>query len=80
MRKQKRVFHGGDCNAYFSSQVIAATLRTESCLPLHIITNKMSESQIERDLTQMLRTSLWELPMLHTRVVTSICIQTSGDV
>lgn len=42
MKKQERVFHVGDRNEYFSSQVVAATLRVEWCLPLHVCINKMS--------------------------------------
>lgn len=39
--KKGRLFHGGDRNEYFSSQAVAATLRAEWCLPLHVCINKM---------------------------------------
>lgn len=48
MGKQKRVFHGGDSNKYISCQMVAAILRSESSLPLHVITNKMSSIRSQK--------------------------------
>ena len=42
MRKLKGVFHKGYGNVYFPFQVVAASVKAEQCLPLHIIANKIS--------------------------------------
>lgn len=42
MSNLKGVFHRGYCNAYFPFQVVAASVRAERCLPLHVIANKIS--------------------------------------
>lgn len=42
MRNLKGVFHEGYCNVYFPFQVVAASMKAERCLPLHIIANKIS--------------------------------------
>lgn len=42
MRNLKGAFHSGYCNAYFPFQVVAASVRAERCLPLHVIANKIS--------------------------------------
>lgn len=42
MKNLKGVFHRGYCNAYFQFQVVAASVRAEWCLLLHVIANKIS--------------------------------------
>lgn len=53
--------------------------QNRACLCMWLQT-KCLQSQIKRDLTQLLKTSLWELPMLLVQVAMSICIQTPGDL
>lgn len=50
-----------------------------ACLCMQLQTKRL-QSQIKRDRTQMRKPSLRELPMLCGQMVTSTCIQTSGDL